>query len=1164
MPLRYFRSSFLQNHMADFVHLHNHSHFSLLDAAATPESLILAAKADGQTALALTDHGVMFGCFEFYKKAKKHDVKPIVGCEVYVAVNSRFDRDRVADMSGKKRNYYHLVLLTKNETGYRNLLKLTSIAHTEGFYYKPRIDFDLLREHHEGLIATSACLAGPINAPMLAGDSETAYANARLLKDIFGDDFYIELQDHGLPQDKHVLEFAPKLAKELGIKLVVTNDVHYVDPAHAVPHNVLLSINKDTSASRNESFDVTKDLRYGTERYYLASQAEMKRLFKEFPEGIESTLEIADKVNLKIPTELQLPQFPIPPESGCETLDDYLEQLTMRGLEDRYPILTSEILDRAAFELKVIRTMGYAGYFLIVQDFIQAARNRGIRVGPGRGSAAGSLVAFAVGITNIDPLKYDLLFERFLNPDRVSMPDIDVDFSDDKREEVISYVRDKYGAEAVAQIITFGTLSSRAVLKDVGRVLGVELSVINSITDKIPVVQGKVHKLKDALELPELRHLKDSTDPKLRKLIEYSLVLEGFNRNSSLHAAGVVIAPGPISNFVPLYKTPQTDVATQYNMKDLEEAGLLKMDFLGLRTLSIIDNTLEQIRRNHNVVIDIDAVPLTDTKVYEMLGKGQTLAVFQFESEPMQNAMRQLKPSNLEDLIAMNALYRPGPMDNIPDFIARKQGRKPIDYMHPAMQPILERTYGIIVYQEQVMQLVQALAGFTLAQSDLMRRAMGKKDLALMAEQEALFVDGALATQNMPKELAKEIFSLIRKFAQYGFNKSHSAAYAYVAYQTAWLKAHYPAEFLAANMTAELNDQAKIVALSEEAGRFGIKVVPPDINKSMATFQAREGVIYFGMAGIRNVGVGVVESIITTRSTNPIQSVYDLTSRVDPRQINRRVLEALICAGAFDSLKKGHRAQLFEAIETALEFGKSVQTDSLTSQDSLFADTATLKPTEPGLPQIPEWPERDRLKREKEFLNFYISGHPLREHAVAVRSLSNLNLQRPDPSQNGNPARICGLVGDMRTKLDKRERTFCVFKLEQFVGSCEVVLWADAYAGLTEVVKPGAVVTVTGKAEINGDVVKLIGEEVVLIDNAVRKFVSGYAVRLTPDVDESDLHRLRSHCSSADAHQSLTFIVQRPSGTSVTYASSVRIMVTPETTEFLQTTFGEQNVRYAT
>lgn len=1150
--------------MADFIHLHNHSHYSLLDAAATPERLIKAAKADGQTALALTDHGVMFGCFEFYKKAKSAGVKPIIGCEVYVAVNSRHDRDKVTDASGKKRNYYHLVLLAKNETGYRNLLKLTSLSHTEGYYYKPRIDFELLKQYHEGLIATSACLSGPINAPMLAGDTETAYANARFLKDVFGDDFYIELQDHGLPQDKHVLEFAPKLAKELGIKLVVTNDVHYVERQHAVPHNVLLSINKDASSAKNESFDVTKDLRYGTERYYLKTQQEMIDLFKAYPEGIESTVEIAEKIDLKIPTTLQLPQFPIPPESGAANLDDYLEELTMRGLEDRFPVLTSEALDRCAFELKVIRSMGYAGYFLIVQDFIRAARDRGIRVGPGRGSAAGSLVAYALGITNIDPLKYDLLFERFLNPDRVSMPDIDVDFSDDKRDQVIDYVKEKYGADAVAQIITFGTLSSRAVLKDVGRVLGVELAVVNAITDKIPVVQGKVTKLKDAIEMPELRYLKDTTDPKLKKLIEYSLVLEGFNRNSSLHAAGVVIAPGPISDFVPLYKTPQTEAATQYNMKDLEEAGLLKMDFLGLRTLSIIDNTLAQVKRNHGVDIDIDAVPLTDTRTYEMIGRGQTLAVFQFESEPMQNALRQLKPTSIEDLIAMNALYRPGPMDNIPEFIARKNKQKEISYPHPAMQPILEKTYGIIVYQEQVMQLVQVLAGFSLAQSDLMRRAMGKKDEKLMAEQESLFVQGAIDTQGMSKELAKEIFALIHKFASYGFNKSHSAAYAYVAYQTAYLKAHYPAEFLAANMTAELNDQAKIVSLIEEAGKFGITVHPPDINRSTATFVAADGAMYFGMAGIRNVGIAVVDAIVKARESSPILSLYDLTTRVDPRHMNRRVLEALVCAGAFDQLLKGHRAQLFAAIETALDYGKSVQLDVHASQDSLFGDATSFKPAEPTLPVVVEWTELERLKREREFLNFYISGHPLREHSVSVRSLSTISLQNPDPALHGTTVRICGMIGDVRTRLDKRENTFAIVRLEHFSSACECVFWSDRYAAMSGVLTPGNIVLIVGKCEINGDTVRITAEEATPIDAAVRKMVRGYTVRVMPDTAEDVLREVRKRCGQPEAQGALHFVVPRLDGRPATYVSQCRISVDPTTTAFLTEVFGESSVRLET
>ncbi|MCU0329947.1 MAG: DNA polymerase III subunit alpha [Candidatus Kapabacteria bacterium] len=1148
--------------MAEFVHLHNHTHYSLLDAACTPEQLIKAAKADGQKALAITDHGVMFGCFEFYKKAKKEGIKPIIGCEVYVAVQRHTDRERVTEQSGKKRNYYHLVLLAKNQEGYRNLIKLTSIAHTHGYYYKPRVDFDLLRQHSEGLIATSACLAGPINAPMLAGDTETAWKNARLLKEIYGDDFYIELQDHGLPEDRHVLEFAPKMAKELGIKLVVTNDVHYVDKTHAVPHNVLLSINKDTSSARNEHFDVTRDLRYKVEKFYLKTQQAMADEFKDYGNAVETSLEIAEKVNLTIPTDLQLPNFPIPPTSGAATLDDYLEELTMEGLSKRYTVMTADILDRASFELGVIRKMGYAGYFLIVQDFIAAARDRGIRVGPGRGSAAGSLVAFALGITNIDPIKYDLLFERFLNPDRVSMPDIDVDFADDKRELVIDYVKEKYGAEAVAQIITFGTLSSRAVLKDVGRVLGIELSLINSITDKIPVIMGKVTKIKDALELPDLRWLKETSDPRLKQLIEYSMVLEGFARNSSLHAAGVVIAPGPISDFVPVYKTPQTESATQYNMKDLEEAGLLKMDFLGLRTLSIIENTLELVKRNHGVEIDIDAIPLDDSKTFEMIGRGQTLAVFQFESEPMQNALRQLKPTVIEDLIAMNALYRPGPMDNIPDFIDRKHGRKQIEYLHSSMQGILEKTYGIIVYQEQVMQLVQVLAGFTLAQADLMRRAMGKKDEKLMAEQEALFVEGAKATSNIDPKLGREIFALIQKFAQYGFNKSHAAAYAYVAYQTGYLKANYPAEFLAANMTAELNDQAKIVALIDEAKRFGITVLPPDVNRSMAAFIAERGQIYFGMAGIKNVGVGVVEAIMRAREHAPFISFFDVASRVDARQLNRRVLEALVCSGAFDTLRHGHRSQLFAAIDTAMDYAKNVQGAGTVSMDSLFGGEA-IKPTEPGLPPVAEWSERERLKREREYLSFYVSGHPLQEHALAVRSLSSLMLNKLEAITSGENVRLCGIVSDIRTRLDKRENTIAFVKVEQYFGACECVFWSDKYKQYVDILLPDAVLVFSGKCEIQGENVKIYIDDVSTLEAATKKLVKGYVVRLQPDLVEDDaLAELRSRCGTADAMQSMTFVVPKTQG-QVTYVSGVKVAVSDEMTSYLTQTFGDHNVRYA-
>lgn len=1149
--------------MSDFVHLHNHTHYSLLDAACTPDQLIQAAKADGQSAIAITDHGVMFGCFEFYKKAKKAGVKPIIGCEVYIAVNSHTDKERVIDPSGKKRNYYHLVLLAKNEQGYKNLLKLTSIGHTEGYYYKPRIDFALLKQYHEGLIATSACLAGPVNAPMLLGDFETAKRNAKLLKDIFGSDFYIELQDHGMEEDKIVLAHAPKIAKELGIKIVVSNDAHYIEKEHAYAHNVLLHINKDASFAKETNFDVRRDLRYRVPEMYLKTQQQMKELFKDFAEGIETTLEIAEKVDLTIPTSLQMPQFPIPNTSDATTLEDYLEEITKIGLEKRYPVITSEILDRTDFELSVIKKMGYAGYFLIVQDFIQAARDMNVRVGPGRGSAAGSIVAYALGITNIDPLRYDLLFERFLNPDRVSMPDIDVDFSDDKRERVIDYVKEKYGIESVAQIITFGTLSARAVLKDVGRVLGIELSIINSITEKIPVTQGKVMPLSEAITTPELRWINESTDPRLKDLIEFSLVLEGRARNSSLHAAGVVIAPGPISDFVPVYKTPATEPATQYNMKDLEEAGLLKMDFLGLRTLSIIDNTLAMIEQNTGRKIDIDSVDFSDERVYQLFSKGQTLAVFQFESEPMQNALRNLQPTNLEDLIAMNALYRPGPMDNIPEFIDRKHGRKANTYLHPAMQPILERTYGIIVYQEQVMQLVQVLAGFTLAQSDLMRRAMGKKDAAEMAKQRSIFVEGAKAHTNMDAALADEIFELIQKFASYGFNKSHSAAYAYLAYQTAYLKTHYPAEFLAANMTAELNDQDKIVQLMEEAKRYGITVAPPDVNKSMATFTTTNNTIFFGMAGIKTVGINAVDALVRARATAPFSSIFDFAARVDARVVNKRLLEALVCAGAFDSCSNGaHRAQLFSAIEPAIEYGKRANGAVVSTMESLFATEDIAKPQEPGLPPVPEWQERDRLRKEREYLSFYISGHPLREHTIAVNSFSSMFISKPDGIPSGQVQRICGIISDIRTRLDKRENTMAFVKVEQFSGTCECIFWSDKYKQFSSLIETDAVLVFCGKVEINGDNVKMIVDDVYTMDQAQKKLSKGYVIRLQSTMNNFDsLQQLKEMCNTSSAQHKLSFVVQKPDGNSH-YTTNAKITSSVETTKFLMQSFGEQSVRY--
>ena len=787
--------------MPEFIHLHNHSHYSLLDGAATVQALVNAAVEEGMPSLALTDHGVMFGAVEFYKKARKAGIKPILGCEAYIVTKgSRFTKDVKGTADGQWRGIYdHIVLLAKNLQGYRNLIKLCTLAHTEGFYYKPRIDSELLRKHSEGLLALSACAGGVVSRPLVSGNLAEAKEAALLYKEIFGDDFYIEIQNHGVDKEDVVREHAPKLARDLGIRLIGTNDIHYVKQDHAVAHNVMLLI-PDANAMATTDY---RQLRYQTDQIYFKSAQAMCTLFKDYPEAVESTLEVDGKIEQYTiePEKPYMPNFPIPAEAGVKTLEEYLDRLAREGVNKRYARSSKEIEDRLNHELSVINRMGYAGYFLIVQDFINAARKSGVFVGPGRGSAAGSLVSYAIGITDIDPLKYDLLFERFLNPDRVSMPDIDVDFADDKRDQVIRYIKERYGEDAVAQIITFSTLSARAVLKDVGRVLGVPLGTIDSITKNIPVVQGKVTPLAEVLEQnPELKWVNESPEPKIKELIDISLVLEGMNRGASMHAAGVVIAPGPLAEYVPLYKTPQTELMTQYSMKELEDVGLLKIDVLGLRTLTIIEHALKLISDKHDIRIDLDAIPEDDPAVFDLFAKGHTVGIFQFESSGMQDSLRKLKPTSVSDLVAMNALYRPGPMEMIDDFIRCKHGQQKISYLHPKLEPILKETYGVIVYQEQVMKIASEVAGFSLAKADIMRRAMGKKDKALMARQKQEFIEGAIK-RGFSKNVAAEIFDMIEKFASYGFNKSHSVAYSVIAYMTAYLKARYPAEFVAAAMS---------------------------------------------------------------------------------------------------------------------------------------------------------------------------------------------------------------------------------------------------------------------------------------------------------------------------------------------------------------------------
>lgn len=1067
--------------MSDFIHLHNHTHYSLQDGACTVESLIQAAKKHGMKSVAITDHGVLYGAAEFYKKAKKEGIKPIIGMEAYiVSGGSRFDKTKIEDTPGKKRtkHYNHLILLAKNKTGYDNLSKLSTLGHTEGFYYRPRIDLELLRKYSEGLICTSACVSGVVSSHLIDGDYSKAKETAKIYKEIFGDDFYLEIQDHNMENEKPVLDGMPKLSKELGIKLVATNDCHYIERDHAIPHNILLLLSDKNGADY-------KDLRYGTDQVYFKSSEEMIKLFKKHKDAIENTLEIDSKIDLKLDFEgHHFPHFPIPENSKAKTLEEYLELLAWQGLQNRKLTITKEIEDRFRFELDTIKKMGFASYFLIVQDFINTAKKKNIPVGPGRGSVAGSLVAYALGITNINPLNFELLFERFLNPARKSMPDIDVDFADDQRGDIIDYVREKYGSECVSQIITFNRLSSKAVIRDVARVLKVPIPTVNKITKYIPSKFGKVYSIDQALaEVPELQWVKNSDDESIKELIKYAKVLEGMNRNASKHAAGVVITPDEVSKYVPLANavnaTSQNDIVTQFNMKDIESSGLLKMDFLGLRTLTIIRDTLEYIKKNHNVEIDIDNIRLDDEKTYALFSKGQTTGVFQFESPPMREYLKQLHPGSLRDLAAMNALYRPGPMEFIDDFIERKFGRKQVKYLHPVLEPILKETYGVIVYQEQVIQIANQVGGMSLAEADILRRAMGKKDLLAMEEQKIKFLNGAVQ-KGIPEKVAKEIFDAIFKFANYGFNKSHAVAYSFIAYQTAYLKTHYPAEFLAANLKNEFDNKDKVTKFLEDCRKQKIKVLPPDVNNPSIYFVAEEGLIRFGMSAIKNVGINAVQEIINTRKKigRDFTSIFDFCLNVDTRIVNKKTLEGLVLAGAFDSIDK-NRAKLFDAVETAIDFSHKAQNSKILSENSLFGGDEQVKLTEPKLPDVKPWSEAEILAREREVIGFYVTGHPLRKYELEYKSFATLHIGETEDLKDMADIKVCGVITELRTKIDKSGKNMAFFKIDDFSGSCECLMFSKTYAEFGDLLKEEESVFIFGDLESSGDAVKVHVKRVI-------------------------------------------------------------------------------------
>jgi DNA polymerase-3 subunit alpha len=1047
-----------------FVHLHCHTDYSLLDGACEISRLMDIVSEQKMPAVALTDHGNLFGAVEFYNAATARGVHPVIGCEVYVARKGHGDR---TDPKG----YNHLVLLCESQEGYRNLIRLVSTGYLDGFYYKPRIDKDLLAQHSKGLICLSACLKGDINETLKAEKYDEALHLAHEYSDMFGrENFFLEIQDHELPEDKIVMPLVYQLARDTGIPLVATNDAHYLRKSDARAHEVMLCIQTGKTMSDD------RRMRFDTEEFYLKSRDEMLRIFGEIPDSITRTWEIAQRCHARLEKAKEpFPKFDVPPE---HTIDTYFEYVARQSFERRRGRLEklrgqgflrhdlSEYVERLDREIRLIQHMKFSGYFLVVWDFIRYAKDQGIPVGPGRGSAAGSLVGYAMGITDIDPLQYGLLFERFLNPERVSMPDIDIDFCTRRRGEVIQYVTEKYGREQVAQIITFGTLGARAAIKDVGRVLDMAIGDVDRITKLVPTTLNI--KLKDAFEQEPAFADMRKKDPRVDQVLNIATSLEGMARNCSIHAAGVVISPSPLKEIVPLYKTNKDEIVTQYDMSGLEKLGLLKMDFLGLTTLTIIDDALNLIRRYRGEDLRIEDLPLDDQKAYDVFTKGFTSGVFQFESRGMRDILMRYQPTRLEDLCALNALYRPGPIQGgmVDDFIDRKHGRKKVVYELADLEPILSETYGVIVYQEQVMQVANKLAGYSLGDADLLRRAMGKKKAEEMAKQRATFMKGALE-RGYPEKKAAHIFDLMEQFAGYGFNKSHSAAYAYLAYVTAYLKAHYSLEFMSALLTSETGNTSRVVKYISECRDMGIRVLPPDVNKSGKNFTPDGDAIRFGLCAIRNVGEAAVDSVIAARADGAYKSVYDFCERVDLTCVNRRMIESLIRAGALDGLT-GTRSQLFAAIDSAMEAGQRAQRDRLSGQTGLFAMSfgSAEETPEPALPNLPDWTDAEKLSGEKEMLGFYVTGHPLDEWKDKVCELATHNSETLSEGviERGATVVICGMMSGIQRRRNKKGELWASFTLEDHLGAAECMVFSTQYERLLNELKEDQAVMVRGMA----------------------------------------------------------------------------------------------------
>lgn len=1117
-----------------FVHLHNHSDFSLLKGAAAVTELAATAAKLSQQAIAITDDGNLFGALSFFKACEQNGVQPIIGCDLFVAPA---DRHRRGNEDGPNRNG-RLVLLAQNETGYHNLMRLSSLGYTEGFYYKPRVDHELLRTYHEGLIALTGSINGEVPRLLLANQHEQARAVLTTYRDIYGEqNVYVELVDNGIPDQRALRQMLIELADELSLPLVAANDTYYVAKEDANAQDILMCI------GGNKKRDEANRFRFSTQEFYLKSGDEMAALFADRPEAIANSVAIAERCAFEL--KLPGPSFPAyAPPAGKGDGPTYLRHLTDAGLHERYEHIDDAIRQRAELELNTIIELGFTEYFLIVWDFIAFARGRDIPVGPGRGSGAGSIVAYALKITDIDPLQYGLLFERFLNRDRVSLPDFDIDFCYERRGEVIDYVTERYGRDKVGQIITFGTLKAKAVIRDVARVLGLDFDEADAIAKLVP--SDLKITIDTALEQePELNKLAERGGV-YTELIDVSRRLENKHRHASTHAAGIVIGERPLVDYVPLYRDPRTgQISTQYTMEQLEDCGLVKMDFLGLKTLTLIRNT-EQLVRERVPEFAIDRVAEDDEATFRMLGRGESLAVFQFESSGMQDILTRAKPGRIEDLIALNALYRPGPMQFIDQFVDAKSGRTPIRYPLPALEAVLEETYGVIVYQEQVMQIVQIVAGFSLGQADILRRAMGKKKKAIMAEMKTDFIEGA-AARDYSTEQASEIFELLEPFAGYGFNKSHAAAYSLLAYHTAYLKANYPVEFMAANLSNEIANSDKFAEYLDEARRMGIAVRPPHINSSGKQFRADADEIVFGLAGVKNVGSAAVDHILSVRdSEGQFTSLLDFAERIDGRAVNRKVIETLVKVGAFDGL--GHnRATLIANLDTLLEAAARTRESRESGQASLFGDEMS-GDEQLAIEHLPEWAATERLTHERELLGFYFSGHPLDDYRDRWRKSTTLNLSRLAGAERGTEQVLVAFLSKFRSIVTKKGTRMAVGRLSDYNGEVEMVVFPPVYAEVADAIEPNSVVGCTGVLEDRGGSAQFVVAGFHQLDELAEKPAAEVHLRLASDCsDETQLAELRAELSQVRGDSELYLhIGTNGSETIVRAGDQLRLASSPE------------------